>query len=239
MNTIAIVDDRADARGAAQRRIERGLGKLGATGEWRVLGIDPLPELDDYPSWLTGEEVLVLILDQRLNEDVTKKVSYNGHDIVTRIRPRLFDLPVYYLTAVADDEEVEGDAPKVQAILERKKFLDSDPVPWVREFMREGQRYEQKLARNLARLSELAEKAVSGILSEDEAEEAASLRQTLQLAFESGDDQEEARTAARSELLDRFEGELDALEEAVQEFRAILEAASNTNQADEPSEDES
>jgi hypothetical protein len=224
MNTIAIVDDRKDDRDLACRRVERGLRSVGGDGTWRVIGSAPLATLEEYPNWLREEEVDVLILDQRLNESGSRPVGYTGHDIVTRITPRLFDLPVYYLTSIKDVSEVEGDRSKVRAILQRDQFLNSDPGVWEKEFIREGTRYREHVARKMLRLSELSEAAALGHLSEDEAEEAAALRQELHLVFENGRANVESENATRARALQEFSDQLSHLDSTLTELRDLLQA---------------
>lgn len=222
MSTIAVVDDRENDRTLACKRIQRGLRKASGGDAWRVISSPPLRTLEEYPNWLIEEDVGVLILDQRLNESGPRHVDYTGHDIVTRITPRLFDLPVYYLTSIKDVSEIAEDTSKVRAILQRDQFLSSDPGVWEAEFVREGTRYHDHVARKMLRLSQLSEAAALGELTQEEAEEAAALRQELNLVFENGRDDVEEDNASRARALQEFSDHLAHFDSTLVELRNLL-----------------
>ena len=210
MPTIGVIDDRQEVRSLAKSRLERALGTVAPQDGWEVVTSPPLGALEDYAGWLSENDVAVLLLDQRLDESHEMERPYSGSDILNIVHPRMFDLPVYYFTA-APDATVEAGATRVRAVLDQQEFFDNTN-PWVEEFVREGTRYEQQLARKLSRLGELSERAATGEAQPEELEEATSLRQELQLPFESSSATKERTDANRAELLEALEQQIAALE---------------------------
>lgn len=223
MYTIAVIDDREEDRILTRKLIERALRRLGVQDRWRVLVESPLSDIAHYPAWLEEEEVLVLLLDQRLNEAGGMANPYTGHDIVNLVQPRHFDLPVYYLTAIAADvKSIEQGSMRVQGVISRQRF-SNDPQSWVKEFVREGERYEEKVARKLERLSILSAKAVNGGLTAEEAAEARTIREALHLPFESGNADEENRVSERVRASENFRNEIGEVEALIKRLRSLVE----------------
>ena len=94
MMTIAVVDDREVDRRNARNRIRRMLEGIDTDDVWRVVAVPPLPTVSTYPSWIAEEDVVVLLIDQRLDEQGGDTVDYTGHDILNLVHPRMYDLPV-------------------------------------------------------------------------------------------------------------------------------------------------
>lgn len=223
MPSIGVIDDREEVRDAVKARLDRALAREGAGDEWEVVVTPPLPSIGLYAPWVTEHEVAVLLVDQRLNEEFP--TPYSGHDIVDRLRPRKFDLPIFYLTEV-NDPVLEEDQ-RVSAVIARRDLTtDIDATQeWLRVFMREGLRYEQGVARALARLSEISEMTVMGTANEEELKEAAAIRQELLLPFEGGDPNVERAQDTRGEILEAFGTEIQHLESLAAELKKIVEEA--------------
>ncbi|MDB4906284.1 MAG: hypothetical protein JWO05_1068 [Gemmatimonadetes bacterium] len=224
MSTLAVVDDRPEVRDLVGRRLTRALKDEGVFDQWELVLSPPLATLSLYPGWVAEQEVSVLLLDQRLNEAADLEPPYTGHDILNLLRPREFDLPIYYVTEIPNDALLEADSPRVSGILSRSKLTATleDTRFFVREFIREGQRYDARVARKLARLSQIASLIVAGTANEEELKEAAAIREEFQLPFASSDAQIDRAQSARFDLLNVFEEEISSLESLATELRGLI-----------------
>lgn len=182
METIAVVDDRAKMRRTVVGLIRRGLKKLGV--EWEVIESGPLPSIADYAEWVQDNEVLVLVLDEKLNEEVagTDGIDYSGHQVAEVLRRKLPDLPQLIVTAVADSDDLEG-ASQLDAVVARNEF-QKHPHTYVERMVRMGKSYSKRYSEELADLTMLSEKLASGPLTDEERERLNSLRGKVQSSFE-------------------------------------------------------
>lgn len=159
MPTIAIIDDRKDHRSTIKRLVDTEL-----FGDWDSIEVAPLPDLEDYPSWLTENEVAVILLDERLNEQRTKGKNlsnYEGHHLVEFIRTHLPTLPIFVITSYPNDEELKKKFKDVEEIIFRQEFaIKADE--YVPRFLRSGQRYLEAFQKELTELSDGADKIAKG-----------------------------------------------------------------------------
>lgn len=182
MDTIAVIDDRADVRRTLARRIVRELRKLSVA--WRVLDSSPLASLDAYPAWLKENYVRVLVLDEKLSEQFEGDlaVDYSGHQVAELIRKKFPELPQVIVTAVpgSDDLESAGD---LDAVVARSEF-DRHPATHVGRMVRMGLRYVDRNQEELAELTMLSEKAAASELTHEERERLDALRAKIQAQSE-------------------------------------------------------
>ena len=69
MPKITIVDDRKDFRTTLKRKIEAFFIKS-KLKDWEVMDISPFQNKSEYFPWLLENDVVVLILDERLQENI-------------------------------------------------------------------------------------------------------------------------------------------------------------------------
>lgn len=216
MPAIAIVDDRKDARETIQKTI--GV-RLHQERDWEVLETVPLADMNEYPSWIAGNDISVLILDERLHEEAEKgciPVDYEGHDLVEFIRDRYDTLPIFILTSYPDDEDLKQKFADVEEIIERKKF---DPDKYVPRFIRSGSRFYQEHRQELERLAELSIKIAKGEATPEEIKEVRGIQFHKALPL--------APLITRTELLDQLESVVNQYEELGQRIRQHLEGQQN------------
>ena len=100
MSIIGIVDDRDDVRTIMLDTVE-----LALSDGWEAIAIPPLSSLDSYPSWISQEEIVVLLIDERLNEvaNVNGAVDYEGHDLVDYMRQHMPEFPIFVVTSYKEN----------------------------------------------------------------------------------------------------------------------------------------
>ncbi len=182
MPAIGVIDDRSDVRQTISRRISRYL-RQHAT--WTCEDSAPLERLDYYPSWLTEHEIVVLVLDERLREQVeegAQPVTYDGHDVVDFIRARLPTFPIFVVTGWDDDEALSERFGAVEDVVNREGFARG-AKGYTDRFVRAGTRFWEENQKELEELGRIARKVALGDASEEDLKEARSLQQKMELAF--------------------------------------------------------
>lgn len=200
MAKIGIVDDRKDLRETLSRLIDVSL-KINYS-EWSVIDIDPFENVEDYFSWITENDIAILILDEKLQE-IKSKVKYNGSDLIKEIRKRLKDFPVFAITSYPGEPDLTNQFSLFDEILDRDEFTDKTD-DYISRFIRSGQRFLETYSAQLLRISELSEKIALGKASDDEKNELKTLQTLLGLLH--------SDNLSREDWLKRYENKLEELE---------------------------
>ena len=96
--------------------------------------------MSDYLEEIAGgDEIAVLILDERLDEQVgsNEPVTYQGHELVGYLRQRLPTFPVFMVTSFVHDLEGTGQDREFEDVIERGKFAE-DADMYVPRLIRAG-----------------------------------------------------------------------------------------------------
>ena len=162
MPKITIVDDRKDFRTTLKRKIEAFFIKS-KLKDWEVMDISPFQNKSEYFPWLLENDVVVLILDERLQENIeeSESVNYKGSELIEEIRRHLKEFPVYAITNYSRDPDLQSKFPLFDEILDRDSFY-SKADEYITRFIRSGQRYIQSHNKILTRISELSQKLAVG-----------------------------------------------------------------------------
>lgn len=187
MSTILVVDDRAKERNKVVALVSHSLPE---DSTWTARGIEPLAAIDEYGALITEDDIAVLILDERLQEQAAEltgaAVNYNGHELVSFLRPRFPDLPIYVVTAHDAEEDVQNAASDVEGIINRMEF-NKDPKVHTTRMIRSGHRFAKALEGDLNYLSAISEKLAVGTADDDEVKKMTSIREKLSLPFPTSD----------------------------------------------------
>lgn len=188
MPIILIVDDRAQQR---QQVVE--LTKLSIPkdfSEWTAEGIEPLKSKSDYQAHITEHDIAVLVLDEKLQEQVSERtnaaVDYDGHELVKFLRPLFPELPIFVVTAFDQEQELQNAASDVEGIIPRKQFY-KEPKTHTARMIRSGQRFSTSMQEDLIKLADLSKKVAIGEGSEEEIKELNGIREKLSLSFSGTD----------------------------------------------------
>lgn len=205
MPAIGIIDDRKDIRETLRMSVN-----LELNAPWKTLDIHPLKSLEEYLSWITENEIAVMLLDERLHEQGLKgknSVNYDGHDLVDYLRKRFKTLPIFVITAFSDDEDLQQRFGEVEGIISRQEFTEKAKV-FVARFIRAGQKFVETFEAELQELSEKAQKIAQGKATKSDKQRAMAIREKMNMAFPLEE------YTDRNEWLVKFENKLKELEKA-------------------------
>lgn len=181
MTTIGIIDDRDD-----DRELIAEIVKLNSESEgMNVVDNPPLRNLDEYPAWISANEICALIIDELLDETLIlgEAVSYKGHNLVDFIRARYPTLPIFIITAHSNDEAVQNKFKDVERIIDRREFGKDSPK-YMPIIIRSTQGYLSAFQGELRKLSDYAIKAAVGeIITPEEHDFVEAIRAKLNIAY--------------------------------------------------------
>ena len=203
MPSIAVIDDRKDARDTIKINLD-----LALSGNWTSIDIEPFENIEDYPSWIKENEIVAFLLDERLNEQSVihqNQISYSGHDLVDFIRKYFPTFPIFIITAYPGDQELLDRFKDVEDIIVRTEFNENyrNYVPRV---LRSAQKYLDTFENELSELSKIAAKIAHGKYDDSERKRLKAIQVKIGFAFPT------ETFIQRSELLDKCEKILKQLE---------------------------
>lgn len=198
MPTIGIIDDRSKQRETLKRSLD-----LELLEGWNSIDEDPLPRLEDYPRWLMENDICVLLLDEKLHEQVS--VDYDGHDVVNFLRRKLPTLPIFVITAYSTEDELLKSSKDVEDIISKREF-PKNANRYVSRIIRSAQRFLESFQKELSELAKLSKKIAQGKSNKRDKEKVEAIQNKISLAFPYD------ALASRSEWLSEFESKLKDLE---------------------------
>jgi len=177
--TIGIIDDRDDQRETLKTNLELSIPK-----NWEVIDTQPLQSVRDYPCWITENDVALILLDERLNEQGRKGryASYKGHELVDFIRKSFPTFPIFVITAYPKDPDLIERFKDVEEIIDRTEFYKKKDG-YVPRFLRAAQKFVEAHHAELEKLSELAEKIAKGNASKNELSDMKAIQGKFGLIF--------------------------------------------------------
>lgn len=210
MNSLGVIDDRDDMRETCVRAIDAVLeGRLG------LIDHAPLEHLDGYPSWVIEQQIVALVVDERLSEQAgpgRTHVTYAGHDVIQILRQANPLLPLFVLTQYPDDIGLMEKRGAVEDVLSRRGFLH-EPKLFVDRMVRAGQRYSTERTKAVAELGTLAARIASGKANESDTMRALALQIELNLNIPIS---EVGQRAAWIDALQRKVDEISSVRKALQ-----------------------
>ena len=208
MNIIGIIDDRNSVRKSFARKIALRLEEL--YPGWSVIDRKPFQTKEEYAAWILEEEITVLIIDERLNEEAISKgntADYYGHDLAQELRIKFKDLPVYSITSHKVTAALKKAFKNFNLILNRREF-DEEIDMYLNLMVRSGEDFFAKNEVQLNRLGELADKIAEGTANKKNRDEALAIQTNLQIPH-------------LTEDIENREKYLDQLEKNLQELKSL------------------
>ena len=157
----------------ARRALPLALQKFLEPAPVEVRAIPPLKEFADYDGLLAQEGVAAFLLDQKLK--TTGEVNYTGIELAEHLRAVAPKLPIYILTAWADErDEFVGAEYRVEEILDKADIedRDSDKANTIRaRFLRRLDVFEDVLNKREQRFHDLLVKSLKEPLTVGELKE--------------------------------------------------------------------
>lgn len=205
MPAIGLVDDRQEIRETTTEQI-----KMALPNKWECIDTDPFPEMRDYNAWITENNISVLVLDQRLNEQGSRsqtRVSYKGHKLVDYLRQHFPTIPIYIVsTYIEDEDDIKRRFSQVEELILRQDFTRSYKQ-YVPRMVRAAQQYINSLEDDLSSLAKLSKLSATGAATPKNLNRLNAIRQKLNLAFPSAEYMNnQALLSELSETLKKMQG---------------------------------
>jgi hypothetical protein len=177
MSRIAIVDDNREQRESMRIKLSLFLKKKEST--LQVIDIFPFQTFDEYYSWIESNEICLLIFDERLHESQgdNEPVAYRGNELVTKVRERFKDLPIFTVTAHIDDDELQAKFSEFDYIITRHDFDER----YIDIMIRASQRYLTENQKELAEFDDLTKQVAVGSASSSSIERLRALQLKLHI----------------------------------------------------------
>lgn len=204
MQKFLIVDDNTEQSSTVLKNIKLELAKLNVVFE--VEAIFPFVDPNMYNEYITANNVCVVILDEKLNERANPAgttVNYMGHNLVTLLREKEKDLPIYTITNYGADADVQNIYSEYDHIINRNDFYDHTDK-YVPIMVRAAQKFSERSAEDLSEFNDLARQIAGGNNDPKLIEKLKALQTKLELPFTGFDD--------RKNWLDAYEKEIAELE---------------------------
>lgn len=179
MINIGLIDDREQQRVTLAGLLETTLMDM-EIDNFKVIDSFPLDRMEGYISWIKENDIVVLLLDERLCEG--SGVDYRGSDLVIFLREVFKDFPIYAITSYSDDEDLKKKFADFDDVIPRDIFV-KQPEVFVPRFVRAGKVFLKLQGEHLDRLAMLSKKAAMLEATDEEIKEIERLQTALQIPF--------------------------------------------------------
>jgi len=203
MPQIAIIDDNADQSGTVKGYTELVLDEIGS--DLSVITSFPLRDINSYSEYIADNDVAVIIIDEKLNDqsfDENGPVDYKGNQLVTVLRENQKELPIFTITAIADDPDLLEKLSDYDYIIPRSDFYKSSER-YVPIIARSAQRYLEQNRNELSEFDSLTRHIASGEYTDEDVNRLSALKVKLELPFTGFDD--------RKEWLEKYDQQIEKL----------------------------
>jgi len=215
MAKIAIVDDNKDQSGTVKTNIEIALAEIGSDLE--VITSVPFKDPNSYFDFIEQNEICVLILDEMLNDqsnDENGPVDYKGSDLITTLRTKLPDFPIFALTVIPTDGDLKEKYSLYEDIISRKEFYD-DANKYVPKFWRAAKNYLKENIDELSEFNQLTTDISGGNTDPELIKKLQALQVKLEMPFSGFDD--------RNSWLKEYESQINSLEKLNETIKSKLD----------------
>lgn len=214
MPNIAIIDDNQEQSSTLKTALEHYLKQN--KNSFAVIIQFPFKVLEDYFTFIAKNNVCILILDERLNDQSINDegpVEYKGNQLVTIIRERLKNFPVFMVTTHSQDEEVISKFEEFEYIISRQEFIE-EGAKFTPIIIRSAQRYLESNVIELSEYDHLTKGVAGGNNDPEILKRLNALQVKLELPANSFDD--------RAAWLDEYEMRIKELEKLEAEIAKKL-----------------
>ncbi len=191
MQNFLIVDDNLEQSETVQSNIQIELEKLGIN-DFGVICLFPFEKFEEYFDFISSNNVCILILDEKLNDQSNKEgntVDYLGHNLVSIIRGRFQDLPIYTITNYSNDADVQSVFSEYDQVISRKDFYNASQK-YVPIMLRAAVKFVDRYSRTLSELTDLSQQIASGDKSPEKIERIKALQAAIELPLLGFDDRQ-------------------------------------------------
>jgi len=203
MAAIAIIDDNIEQSNSLKLALSQYLENFNCP--LNVITQFPFNEFNNYFEFIEQNEVCVLILDERLNNHSSDKngpVDYKGNQLVSVIREKLKDFPIFSITTFSDDEDLLSKESEFEFILPRDKFVE-EGNNYVPKIIRAAQRYLESNIKELNEFGKLTKEIAGGNSNPEKIKRLEALQLKLELPIVDFNE--------RKDWLDQYESQINDL----------------------------
>lgn len=214
MPSIAIIDDNLDQSDTLKIALKQYLENL--KNPLQVITQFPFRDIDKYFDFIDRNDVCVLILDERLNNQSTDReepVDYKGNELVSIIRQRYKDFPIFSVTTYSDDDDLNEKFSEFEYIIKRDDFVE-EGNKYVPIILRAAQRFLESNLQELDEYSRLTKEIASGDTDPEKIQKLKALQVKLELPISGFED--------RQAWLNKYEQHIKELEELKEKLEAKL-----------------
>ncbi len=204
MAKIAIIDDNKDQSSTVRKNIVIALNDIESNLE--VITSVPFKDPNSYFDFIEQNEVCVIILDEKLNDqanDESGPVAYKGSELVSFLRQRLPDFPIFALTVFSNDEDLNHKFDQYEDIISREDFYKNS-AKYVPKFRRAAKNYLKENIDAVSEFNDLAKMIAGGNTDSDLLKRLQALQIKLDLPFAGFDD--------RNSWLNAYEEQIQSLD---------------------------
>ena len=213
MPQIAIIDDNPELSGTLKKTIEHYLKKFGSN--LTVINQYPFSEIGKYFAFVAENDVCLLILDERLNDQATPEgspVNYKGNQLVTELRKQLKDFPIMMITTFSSEEDLLDKESEFEYLLNRDDITLNEETAnlYIPRLIRSAQRFLESNNKELSEYNELTQRIAGGEKKPELVQRLEALQVKLELPTAGFDD--------RKAWLDQYEKHIEELESLKKEL---------------------
>lgn len=215
MATIAIIDDNPEQSGTILNNLEIAISEFNS--ELNAITSLPFKDPNEYFNFIEKNDISVLILDEKLNDqpiDENGPIDYKGSQLVTFLREKLKDFPIYSVTNFVAADELKEKESEFEEVIPRGDFIEHTNKYFSR-IQRASKSYLNEKANELSEFNNLTI-AISG---GDKNPELITRLQALQIKLElpfSGFNE-------RNAWLNEYENQINSLEKLNEIIKSKLE----------------
>ena len=184
MTKIAIIDDNPELRGTLKKAIEHYLKKFGSN--LTVIDQYPFCNIGQYFDFIKENDVCLLVLDERLNDQATPEgspVDYKGHQLVTELRMQLKDFPILMITTYSNEADLLEKENEFEYLLNRDDITLNEETAnlYIPRVIRSAQRYLDANNKELSEYNILTKRVAAGETSLENIQRLEALQVKLEL----------------------------------------------------------
>lgn len=182
-------------------------------GEYEIVPLEALEQMDGYYKLLDHPDVLGLLIDQRLNEPGISTV-FTGIDLAKYLRGAFPEMPIFLITGYDPDDQVESsDAGAVDAVVHKKELRAGTPEAerFKQRFLRQSKRYTESLTEWQRQFRDLLARRLQGTISNEEEAILVQMETERLIPTQAAEDGDVAKLDKQIKALENMERILDRL----------------------------
>lgn len=205
MATIAIIDDNPAQSSTILNNIEIAIDEF--KSDLNVITALPFKDPKDYFTFIDKNQICVLILDEKLNDQPVDKdgpINYKGSDLVSYLRKALKEFPIFSITNFDSIDDLKEKYSEFEEIIKRSDFIENTnkyfPKIW-----RAAKNYLKENVDEFSEFNELTQAISGGNKDPELIKKLQALQVKLELPYSGFED--------RNTWLNEYEKQIASLEE--------------------------